>query len=294
MDVVELIDRGNRKSQAEMYEEAIEDFSAAIELDPEEAWAYFFRGDAYEMLEMYEIAIKDYSQAIKIDPHGTFFAGCGDLYRKIEKYEEAIKDYTIANRMEEYLWNYIGRGYAYAHLENYDSAIKDFTVAISILEKEQENTELKNNLRIERGKTYFFNGQYDEAISDLDKVITDESEMDNKINGFRWLGHVYDHLEEFDKAESYFSLAIENANDDDENKGFVYHMYFCRATTRFNMEKYQLCLSDVEKILLEYPDREDCLQLQKDALTELEKSSAKKAIKDDNSDACCAADESYF
>lgn len=261
MDVVELIDRGNRKSQAEMYEEAIEDFSAAIELDPEEAWAYFFRGDAYEMLEMYEIAIKDYSQAIKIDPHGTFFAGRGDLYRKIEKYEEAIKD---------------------------------FTVAISILEKEQENTELKNNLRIERGKTYFFNGQYDEAISDFDKVITDESEMDNKINGFRWLGHVYDHLEEFDKAESYFSLAIENANDDDENKGFVYHMYFCRATTRFNMEKYQLCLSDVEKILLEYPDREDCLQLQKDALTELEKSSAKKAIKDDNSDACCAADESYF
>lgn len=294
MDVVELIARGNRKHQAEMYEEAIEDFSAAIELDPEEAWAYFFRGCAYEMLEMYEIAIKDYSQAIKIDPHGTFFAERGDLYRKIEKYEEAIKDYTIANRMEEYLWNYIGRGYAYAHLENNDSAIKDFTVAISILEKEQENTELKNNLRIERGKTYFFNGQFDEAISDLDKVVIDESDIDNKINGYRWLGHIYDHLEEFDKAESYFSLAIENANDDDENKGFVYHMYFCRATARFNMEKHQLCLSDVEKILSEYPDREDCLELQKNALAELEKSSTGKAVKGNSSNTCCPEDESYF
>ena len=209
MDVIELIDRGNRKRKAEMYEEAIEDYSQAIKIDPEEAWAYFFRGSTYEILEMYEIAIKDYSQAIKIDPHETFFAGRGDLYLKIAKYEEAIKDYTIANRMEEYLWNYIGRGYAYAHLENNDSAIKDFTVAISILEKEQENTELKNNLRIERGKTYFFNGQYDEAISDLDKVVIDESDIDNKINGYRWLGHIYDHLEEFDKAETAFNSMFE-------------------------------------------------------------------------------------
>ena len=74
-------------------------------------------------------------------------------------------------------------------------------------------------------------------------------------------------------------------------------MSFCRAKTRFNMGKYQLCLSDVEKILLEYPEydnREDCLELQKNALAELEKSSTVKAVKGNSSNTCCPEDESYF
>ena len=325
MDVEELINRGCRKHQAEMYEEAIEDFSAAIKLDPKDAWAYYFRGYAYFELKKFDVAIKDITKAINIDPFGSFFSTRGRAYNfqgnhglaikdyttaiKLEErafdyeqrgrtyyiqgnYKAAIKDYTAAIKLEENAYYFCDRGDAYYELENYEAAIKDYTSAINLL-KQDDPVSAECSL-LKRGQALFFNGQYEDAISDLEKVITDESEMDNKINGFRWLGHVYDHLEEFDKAESYFSLAIENANDDDENKGFVYHMYSCRATTRFNMEKYQLCLSDVEKILLEYPDREDCLQLQKDALAEMEKSSAKKTIKDDSFDACCAADESYF
>ena len=69
MDVKELIDRGCRKHQAEMYEEAIEDFSAAIELDPEEAWAYHFRGWTYAVLQKFDDAIKDFTKAIKTDPN---------------------------------------------------------------------------------------------------------------------------------------------------------------------------------------------------------------------------------
>ena len=59
---------GNTKLNLEDYYGAIEDYSKAIELDPDDADAYYNRGVAKKKLKDYYGAINDYSKAIELKP----------------------------------------------------------------------------------------------------------------------------------------------------------------------------------------------------------------------------------
>ena len=52
----------------ERYEEALADYSRAIELNPGDGWAIGGRGLTYRMLERYEEALADLGRAIELDP----------------------------------------------------------------------------------------------------------------------------------------------------------------------------------------------------------------------------------
>ena len=60
--------RGNTKMFLSQYEGAIIDYSKAIELNPKDAYLYFFRGLSYESLELYEDALRDFQMSLKLDP----------------------------------------------------------------------------------------------------------------------------------------------------------------------------------------------------------------------------------
>ncbi|MBM4432468.1 MAG: tetratricopeptide repeat protein [Chloroflexi bacterium] len=60
----ELLDEGE-------YDEAIDEFTKAIELDPAYADAYSNRGWAYAITEQYDRAIADYNRAIELDPQNA-------------------------------------------------------------------------------------------------------------------------------------------------------------------------------------------------------------------------------
>lgn len=49
------------------YKEAIRDFSRVIEIDPENANAYFNRGCCYDSVGELDLAISDYSVALELD-----------------------------------------------------------------------------------------------------------------------------------------------------------------------------------------------------------------------------------
>ena len=51
------------------FSDAIEDYTKAIELDPDYADAYNNRGYAYYLLEQYGKALNDYDKAIELDPN---------------------------------------------------------------------------------------------------------------------------------------------------------------------------------------------------------------------------------
>ncbi len=54
------------------YEEAIADATRALELDPNSAFAYQTRAEAYRMLGKYEEAIADATRALEVDPNSAF------------------------------------------------------------------------------------------------------------------------------------------------------------------------------------------------------------------------------
>jgi len=65
--------KGLDHGKLEKYQEAIENFNKAIELDPNSVAFYFARGDVYEILKKYEEAINDYDKAIKLEPNNSYF-----------------------------------------------------------------------------------------------------------------------------------------------------------------------------------------------------------------------------
>jgi tetratricopeptide (TPR) repeat protein len=60
-----------RSHSQEDFKGAIADFSKAIELDPNGAEAYNYRGTSYFWLKQYQEALKDYNKAIQLAPQLT-------------------------------------------------------------------------------------------------------------------------------------------------------------------------------------------------------------------------------
>lgn len=60
--------RGNRYSRNGAYEQALQDYTKAIELDPGFAEAYYNRGVSHYELGRYAEAIADFTRAIELNP----------------------------------------------------------------------------------------------------------------------------------------------------------------------------------------------------------------------------------
>ena len=82
------------------YPRAIEDFDRAIELRPGNSWAYLQRGFFYQALKDYWQSIADFSRAIRLDPtQATAFIGRGNGYAGLGDYDRANADWDTARRL---------------------------------------------------------------------------------------------------------------------------------------------------------------------------------------------------
>ena len=93
--------RGIFYADKHVYEQAIADYTRAIELNPKQANAFFNRGNAYFDKGDYDEAITDYTRAILLDPNnGPAFFKRGIAHYAKGDYAQAIADYTGAIAIE--------------------------------------------------------------------------------------------------------------------------------------------------------------------------------------------------
>ena len=70
--------------KVENYEQAFEQFSRAIQLDPNNSVFYHNRGCCLKNMEKYEESINDFMDSLKRDPENPItFSNIGLVYRKI-------------------------------------------------------------------------------------------------------------------------------------------------------------------------------------------------------------------
>ncbi|MEQ9624300.1 tetratricopeptide repeat protein [Coleofasciculus chthonoplastes] len=129
--LVTLIWRGGTYLLMERYEDALDDYNQAIELDPHSIWAIAYRGLTYRSLKRYQEALQDFDQAIALDPNYVWaIARRGRTYCEMERYEEALRDYDRAIALNpNSAWLFIRRGQVYQFLKRYEEAIQDFNRA---------------------------------------------------------------------------------------------------------------------------------------------------------------------
>jgi tetratricopeptide (TPR) repeat protein len=249
-DALALFNSGNANLKQKRYDRAIEDYTAALRLDPNLAETYTNRGVAYADKGMYDRAIEDYTAALRLDPnHANAYNNRGVAYDDKGMYDQAITDFTAALWFDpNYANAYANRGLAYHHKGMYDRAIEDYSAALRI---NPNNA----NAYIHRGAAYDDKGMYDRAIEDYNAALR----IDPKDTyAYYNRGNAYDHKGMYDRAIEDYSAVLRidpNHVYAYNNRGSTYYRKGNRiqaradwtkalqldpnnATIRNNLEKY--------------------------------------------------------
>jgi len=113
---------------------AIDDFTSAIRLNPEDSIAYRRRGDTFCKLDKYDKALSDFEKVIDLAPQDPFaYLSRGNAYHGKKEYDNAISDFDEAVELKPDLAEAYGyRGRTYKALEKKKEAIKDYGKALSL------------------------------------------------------------------------------------------------------------------------------------------------------------------
>ena len=127
---------------------------------------YFELGNIYEKLAKHEEAIGSYDKAIEIDPDNVYaWNNKGTALGELGRHDEALKCFDKILEIDPenaHAWN--NKGVALGRLSRYDEALECFSKAIEI---DPNNARIWSN----KGATLGELGRYDEALRCYDKAI---------------------------------------------------------------------------------------------------------------------------
>ena len=221
-DAQDYLQHGVAEHQNNNLDDAINYYTKARSLDPDNPTIYRHRGAAYRDKGDYDRAIDDFREVIRLNRddaqayndlgHAYYMRGLRN--QAIDDFNTAIDDFNRAIQLDpDYTDAYFNRGDAYKrkgdnyHAENdYDLAIADFTQAI---ERKPDFVGAYNH----RGVAHRAKGDVSENESDYDLAIKDfikAIELDpNNAEVHNNLGITYRKKGEIDRAIEYHNKAIE-------------------------------------------------------------------------------------
>jgi len=114
---VQLVEQGDLLSEQGNYEEAINKYTSAIELNPILVTAYVGRGQAYFMKDKGLMALSDYSRAIALDTNYTAaYYGRGWSQLSNSAWDGAVSDFSKALELQpDQQRAYNGRAWGYVN-----------------------------------------------------------------------------------------------------------------------------------------------------------------------------------
>ena len=191
---------------------AIEDFTKAIDLQPNDADVYYYRGLSYADQDEYSLAIKDFTKSIELKPdYADVYNSRGAVYLKKYECDPAIKDFTKAIELKpDYASAYYNRGFVYETKSAHDLSIKDYSKTIELV---PECVGAYYN----RGGIYRIKYEFGSAIKDYSKVIELNSVC---TDAYFYRGLSYADQSKHDLAIKDFTKAIELKPD---KAGPYYH-----------------------------------------------------------------------
>ncbi|MDR2406987.1 MAG: hypothetical protein LBE13_02580 [Bacteroidales bacterium] len=229
-----LIWSAQTKLKHQKYQEAIELFSRALEIDKNSVVTHVGRASAKVCTEDYRGAIDDFNNALAIDKNNTVaYADRGLAKKKLNDFHGAIEDYTKALELNSSdVLTYTNRASARICIEDYKGAMDDCASA----------------LKLEPGNinAVFYRGMARRGLKDYHNAITDFSlaiQANNKdYSAYSERAEANLEIKDYKGAIIDFTkvLDINNPNN---------YYYFRRAVAEYYIEDYQAALVDLNKIL---------------------------------------------
>ena len=231
-----LIIRASLFETKEEFSKAIEDYNSIENLIGEKTVKVScYRATCYSELGLYNQAIKDFSDAIEINPEPFIFIRRGEAYRLNAQYDLAIKDFSsIIEKGSEYASQaYYRRGWVKEMLKDYDGALNDYNIGIEL-----DNN--YSYLYLMRGELYMLKGDSIKAYQDFNQILQKDTIIEDgscrqyalfflgkKKEAKEWMqklietnqnlkGHYYDatclycRMGELEQALKFLRLSLEN------------------------------------------------------------------------------------
>lgn len=232
--IQELQTRGLERARSGDKQGAIQEFNSAIELNPNNAEAYYKRANALYDLGSYQNAIDDYTAAIKINPsYVNSYFNRGLTYYEMGKYREAIADYTMTIKLDPKDADaYNKRGVAYHQLGDYQAALQDYTKAISLNPEDP-------TAYINRGLSASAAGNKQGAIADYTEALRKDP---SNADAFYSRGRARFFLADYKGAMEDYTQAIEHNPDNSA-------IYANRCGAYLNLAEYESAIADCTKAI---------------------------------------------
>jgi len=204
--------------QVLIYDKAIADFTQAIRLDPNDAFAYTSRGIVHCDKGDCDLALADHTQAIRLDPnYAMAYNNRGNTYNNKGDFNRAIADLTQAIKLNpNFVLAYYNRGNAYNNKGDYDRAIADYAQTIKL---NPSHFDAYNN----RGIAYDNKGDLNRAIADYTQAIKLNP---NLVDAYYNRGNAYVYKGDFNRAIADYTQSIKldpNYGMAYYNRGITYH-----------------------------------------------------------------------
>lgn len=163
-----LLVEGNKLLSTKQYEKAIETFTDAIEIDPNEAKTYHLRGQVYEVLGQYAQAIQDYTTSLERDPDNALaYKDRGHVYFQLQQDKQALADYEKTIELEsENSW-FFDSFCRIGSLQGYASEVLDVCEQAVALASENGKFQHRNSRGLARALT----GDVAGAIEDFQAYV---------------------------------------------------------------------------------------------------------------------------
>ncbi|MEH1812623.1 MAG: tetratricopeptide repeat protein [Nostoc sp.] len=230
-EVEYLTVRGMTYCQMQRYPEALQDLNRVIELNPNYQWAIANRAITYRRIYRYDEALQDCNRAIELDPSDQWvLAHRGVTYCYMQRYLESLQDLNQAIKLDpNYQWAIASRGDTYRYMQRYNKALQDFNRAIELDANYQWTTATGF-----RGLIYRRMQRYHETPQDLDRAIV--------LNpNYQWVlarrGDTYRQMQRYSEALQDLDRAIELDPKDDWS-------LIKRGSTYFILQQYNKALAD--------------------------------------------------
>lgn len=263
-----LCERGMGALEDGQYETSLGLFEQAVKEkeEPELSWRGI--GIAKMGLEDYEGAIEAFDRALskagsdagELEYDISYYKASALV--RLDRLNDALVLYDNLEAYEPEAKTYIGRGAVYARMGNMEMARADFDKAIGehpknyeryieafrildtagrndigqeYLKKALEIDKEKDKNNLEKGKVYYYLGQYDKARSELEKIKSDK-----EPEGLLYLARTYEALGDPAYAQTLYKeyLGKDSAN------GNIYNMI---AVSEMHAGNYQEALDTLQK-----------------------------------------------
>jgi tetratricopeptide (TPR) repeat protein len=163
----EYITRGNEwYTSKKDFDKAIENYTAALNLNPKYSTAYFNRGLALKSKRQNEKALQDFDEAARLDPsYPEVFYNRALVWYDKKDLDRALDDYSEAIRLNsKHAKAYYGRGLVQYDKKDFDKALEDYAESIRL-----DPTD--SGVYYNRGILWYDKKEYDKALEDDGEAI---------------------------------------------------------------------------------------------------------------------------